>query len=214
MRPDPTGPHHELLFVANSRNIRRTIVDALADTTHDLAIYGQKWTPELVDPRFVRGEHVSSHELARYYSSADIVLNDHWQDMRAEGFISNRIYDALAAGAFVISDRIDEIEAEFDGAVPTFADPADLEALIERYLADPRSAADWPSTAGGWSSSATRSASGPTSSWRRCRPLLADRPARVMEDDLTTSQRGRRPLSGRRRAAASDENGNCGRSDR
>ena len=45
MRPDPTGPHHELLFVANSRNIRRTIVDNLADTTHDLAIYGQKLDP-------------------------------------------------------------------------------------------------------------------------------------------------------------------------
>ncbi len=137
MRPDPSGPHHELLFVANSRNIRRTIVDDLADTSHDLAIYGQKWTPELVDPRFVRGDGVPADELARYYSSADIVLNDHWQDMRTEGFISNRIYDALAAEAFVISDHLDEIAPEFDGAVPTFADRAGLEALIDRYLADP-----------------------------------------------------------------------------
>jgi Glycosyl transferases group 1 len=137
LAPDPTGPHHELLFVANSRNVRRTIVDHLADTHHDLAVYGQKWTPDLVDPRFVRGELVPGGDLARYYSSADIVLNDHWQDMRAEGFISNRIYDALACGAFVISDHLDEIEDEFDGAVPTFRDKAGLEALIERYLDDP-----------------------------------------------------------------------------
>ena len=42
--------------------------------------------------------------LNRYYSSAKIVLNDHWPDMRAHGFLSNRLYDALACGAFVISD--------------------------------------------------------------------------------------------------------------
>jgi hypothetical protein len=137
MSPDRSGPHHELLFVANSRNVRRTIVDYLADTGHDLAIYGKSWTSALVDPRFVRGERVPPRELARYYSSADIVLNDHWQDMRAEGFISNRIYDALACGAFVISDHVDEIADEFDGAVPTFRDKEELDALIERYLADP-----------------------------------------------------------------------------
>ena len=139
--------------------------------------------PRAGRPRFVRGEHVSSHELARYYSTADIVLNDHWQDMRSEGFISNRIYDALAAGAFVISDRIDEIEAAFDGAVPMFADPADLEALIERYLADPperRRLADHG-----------RQVVLERHTFRQrvdviaatLRPMLADRPARVVEDD-------------------------------
>ena len=65
------------------------------------------------------------------------MLNDHWDDMRAEGFISNRLYDALACGAFVISDHIDGIEAEFDDAVVTYESPAELEALIDRYLADP-----------------------------------------------------------------------------
>ena len=78
------------------------------------------WTPDLVDPRFVEGRGVANTELARYYSAADIVLNDHWNDMRFEGFISNRLYDALACGAFVISDEIDGIAAEFDGAVPTY----------------------------------------------------------------------------------------------
>jgi O-antigen biosynthesis protein len=136
-RPDPTGPHHELLLVANSRRVRRRIVDALAGTAHDLAVYGAAWTPDLIDPRFVRGEHIPNSTLARYYSSADIVLNDHWDDMRAQGFISNRIYDALAAGGFVISDEVDGIDAEFGGAVPVFHDRQELEALVERYLPDP-----------------------------------------------------------------------------
>ena len=136
-RPEPGGPHHELLFVANSRRVHRRIVDDLAGTTRDLAIYGREWTPQLVDQRFVKGENVPNTELARYYSAADIVLNDHWDDMRFEGFLSNRLYDALACGAFVISDRVDGIEAEFDGAVQTYDTRAELEQLIDRYLDDP-----------------------------------------------------------------------------
>ena len=190
MRPDPSGPHHELLFVANSRNIRRTIVDDLAGTSHDLAIYGQKWTPELVDPRFVRGDGVPAGELARYYSSADIVLNDHWQDMRTEGFISNRIYDALAAEAFVISDHLDEIAPEFDGAVPTFADRAGLEALIDRYLADPPERRRLAERG--------RRTVLERHTFRQrvdvivatLQPLLAERPSRIVEDGSVTRPSG------------------------
>jgi GT2 family glycosyltransferase/glycosyltransferase involved in cell wall biosynthesis len=136
-RPAPGGPHHELLFVANSRKVHRRIVDDLAGTSHDLAIYGANWTPALAEQRFVKGDGVPNAELARYYSAADIVLNDHWNDMLAEGFISNRLYDALASGAFVISDHISGIETEFDGAVPTYQTPDELESLIDRYLHDP-----------------------------------------------------------------------------
>ena len=136
-RPLPGGPHHELLFVASSRKVRRRIVDDLAGTTHDLAIFGRDWTPDLIDQRFVKGEVVPNTELARYYGAADIVLNDHWDDMRIEGFISNRLYDALACGAFVISDSVHGIDAEFDGAVPTYRSRPDLEPLISRYLNDP-----------------------------------------------------------------------------
>jgi spore maturation protein CgeB len=136
-KPDSTGPQHELLFVANSRKVKRRITEDLADTTHDLAIYGRGWTPELVDQRFVRGEGIPNTDLARYYGSATIVLNDHWEDMAAEGFISNRLYDALACGAFVISDHVDGIEEEFEGAVATYRRREELEPLIERYLADP-----------------------------------------------------------------------------
>jgi spore maturation protein CgeB len=136
-RPDPSGPRHELLFVANSRHVRRRIVDDLNGTTHDLAVYGRGWTPELIDPRFVKAEGIPNEDLRCYYSSAAIVLNDHWDDMRAEGFLSNRLYDALACGAFVISDDVEGIEAEFDGAIEVYRVRDELEPLIARYLADP-----------------------------------------------------------------------------
>ena len=63
-RPDPSGPRHELLFVANSRHVRRRIVDDLAGTSHDLAVYGARWTPELIDPRFVKAEGIPNEDLA------------------------------------------------------------------------------------------------------------------------------------------------------
>jgi spore maturation protein CgeB len=135
--PDPTGPAHELLFVGNSRGVRRPIIDDLAGTSFDLAVYGGDWTPGLLDPKYFRGEWISNDELARYYSSASIVLNDHWQDMRDEGFISNRIYDALASGAFVVSDDVPGLDEEFDRGVVTYRRRDELIATIDRYLVDP-----------------------------------------------------------------------------
>ena len=135
--PDATGPHHELLFVANSRKTRRRIVDDLAGTTHDLAVYGANWSSNLIDPRHVRGEHIPNDQLHRFYSAADIVLNDHWTDMRDEGFFSNRLYDALACAAFVISDDVPGIAEEFDRGVVTYRSADHLRDLIERFLADP-----------------------------------------------------------------------------
>jgi hypothetical protein len=136
-RPEPGGPRLELLYVANSRGVRRRIVADLAGTGHDLAVYGRRWTPDLLDPRFLRGEGIANADLGRFYGSAAIVLNDHWDDMRDEGFISNRLYDVLASGGFVISDHVTGIAEEFDGAVPTYRLRDELEPLLSRYLADP-----------------------------------------------------------------------------
>jgi GT2 family glycosyltransferase len=136
-RPGLPGPAHELLFVGNSRGARRPILDDLVGTPHDLAVYGRGWDPELLDPACWRGDHVANEALAGYYGSAAIVLNDHWRESADNGFINNRIYDALAAGAFVVSDRVDGIEAEFDGGVVTYRDAPDLIRLVDAWLADP-----------------------------------------------------------------------------
>jgi glycosyltransferase involved in cell wall biosynthesis len=135
--PDPSGPHHELLFVGNSRDQRRPVLDALAGTQRDLAIYGGKWREDLVDMRHVRGDWIPNEELRRYYSSADIVLADHWEDMRDEGFVANRVFDALACAAFVVSDAVVGIDEIFGDAVATYQEPDQLPDMVERLLADP-----------------------------------------------------------------------------
>ena len=75
--------------------------------------------------------------MRRAYASAAVVLNDHWDDMRELGIVSNRIFDALACGAVVISDHLPELEQRFGDAVATYRTPEDLHATVERLLADP-----------------------------------------------------------------------------
>lgn len=136
-RPEGGGPRHDLLFVGSSRDVRRAIIEDLGTTHHELAVYGRGWRPDLLDPRHLRGEWISNDELHRYYAAAGIVLNDAHADMSAEGFIPNRVYDALASGAFVISESIPGLEEAFDGNVPTYRDGDELRAMVDHYLAAP-----------------------------------------------------------------------------
>lgn len=135
--PDPaTEYEHELAFVGNSRSVRRRILEDLLPTDYDLAVWGADWDG-IIDPRHVVGDHVPNTELRKVYSSAAIVLNDHWDDMRERGFLSNRIYDALACGAVVLSDDMPEIAERFGDAVVTYRTREELARHVERLLASP-----------------------------------------------------------------------------
>ena len=83
------------------------------------AIYGSGWE-EFVDPSLVVAPYVANEDLPIVYASAGVVLNDHWATMRADGFVSNRIFDVLACGTPVISDHLPEIAELFGDAVPTY----------------------------------------------------------------------------------------------
>jgi glycosyltransferase involved in cell wall biosynthesis len=136
--PDPTpGRAHELVFVGNSRGVRRKILDDLLPTEHDLAVWGAGWQ-ETDAGRHLQAEHVPVDELRTIYSSASVVLCDHWPDMRAHGFRSNRLYDALACGALVVSDDVAGLNGSLGEAVLTYEQPGELRGLIDRLLADPR----------------------------------------------------------------------------
>ncbi|WP_455645354.1 glycosyltransferase family protein [Methanosphaera sp.] len=123
---------HQLLFVGNSREIYRKILKDLLPTDYDLAVYGADWE-NIIDTSYIKGEHIHNKELHKAYSSCDILLNDHWDDMREKGFISNRIFDAIACGACIISDDID-IDGLFDNQVKTYKTPQELDELIRENI--------------------------------------------------------------------------------
>jgi glycosyltransferase involved in cell wall biosynthesis len=135
--PEADPAHErELVFVGNSRKVMRRVLADLLPTERELAVWGADWDG-LIDPRHVVGTYLPNEGVRRAYSSAGIVLNDHWDDMREHGFASNRLYDAVACGAVVLSDRIDGLEERFGGAVVTYETAAELHALVERFLANP-----------------------------------------------------------------------------
>jgi spore maturation protein CgeB len=74
------------------------------------------------------------------YSSAGVLLNDHWDPMRAWGFVSNRLFDALACGTPIVSDHLPEVEALFGDAIRTYEHPDDLARAVAEILEDPAKA--------------------------------------------------------------------------
>ena len=124
---------YDLLFVGNSRKVFRKIIKDLLPTNYDLAVFGKDWE-QFIDPKYIKGEHIPNSELRKAYSSCKILLNDHWEDMREKGFISNRLFDGFACGAFIISDKVEGGEEVFGDGLVTYKDGDELKSLIEYYL--------------------------------------------------------------------------------
>jgi O-antigen biosynthesis protein len=120
----------DVVFVGQARRTepRRIVMDAL-DAGLFVTIWGPRWLDH-VDAKYVRGSYLPNERVASLYRHAGVVLNDHWGDMAAAGFISNRVFDAVATGARVISDRVEGIEELFGGSVQVYEDSADLARLV------------------------------------------------------------------------------------
>ena len=123
----------DLLFVGNSRKVFRKILKDLLPTDYNLSVYGADWD-EFIDQKYIKGTYIPNQDLNKAYSSCKILLNDHWDDMRGSGFISNRIFDAIACGALVISDSVEGLEKLFPERVFTYESKEELDNLIKENL--------------------------------------------------------------------------------
>jgi len=134
------GPHDPevastVLFIGNTRSIPRPAVLGAIEAGLDLTLIGDGWA-RYVDPRLVLRDSVPNAELARWYRSASVVLNDHWDEMRRWGLISNRVFDVLACGGCVVSDELPGLDELLDGTVPTFTTTEELAASVGALLSD------------------------------------------------------------------------------
>jgi spore maturation protein CgeB len=136
MYPDQDRSHTcDLLFLGNSRKVHRKIIRDLSFRSLNLHVWGRDWE-KLIDKKYVKGSYFPYERARVLYSSASIVLNDHWKDMAHYGFCNNRIFDALACRAFVISDRCHGLSGLFPGGLVTYQGKNDLQYKIVRYLND------------------------------------------------------------------------------
>lgn len=131
--PDP-GPHSEnVLFVGNSRKQLRTVVRDALEAGLPISVYGADWEG-LIPSHCIKGIHIPNDQLRHYYSSCKVLLNDHWPSMREGGFISNRLFDAGACGACVISDRVAGLSELLGDAVLTYDGVENMRQIVEECL--------------------------------------------------------------------------------
>ena len=133
--PDPEHTH-AVAVVAMTRHVFRPSVAFALATGLRPAIYGNGWR-EFVDPALIVAEFIPNDELANVYSSIGVLLNDHWDTMRAWGIVSNRLFDALACGTPIVSDYLPELSELFGDSVSTYRDAEELRAAVDMNLEDP-----------------------------------------------------------------------------
>ena len=137
--PGPADPElvADALFVGKTRHVFRPVVRDALEAGLDVTVWGSGWE-RFIAPEHVRGEFLDNARLPAAYRSARVVLNDHWDDMAREGFVSNRVFDAVAAGAVVVSDEVAGLHDLFGPAVRTYRDARDLRGIVDELrLADP-----------------------------------------------------------------------------
>lgn len=124
-----------LLFVGSTWYERESVKYAV-EFGYDIDVYGLNWKNKIPD-KYIKGKFISNEKLNKYYSSAKIVLSDHAEDLENIGLVINRLYDASAVGAFVISEYSPYIEEIFGDSIPMFRDKEEFKRLVDFYLNNP-----------------------------------------------------------------------------
>jgi O-antigen biosynthesis protein len=138
--PGEDAERNGVVFVGNSRLIMRPVIQAALSSDVRVDLYGDGWRG-LVDEQLVKASVVPNELVGNIYRSAEIVLNDHWDDMRRWGFVSNRLFDAVACGATVVSDDVDGLSELFGATVRTFTDAETFRQAVDALHAAPPSRA-------------------------------------------------------------------------
>lgn len=124
----PVGRGDRPVFVggATGGRVRPIVDDALAQDV-PLVVHGPQWAGKV--PEHAKGrDYIPNSELLQTYRDSGLVLADHWGDMARNGFLANRLFDAVAAGARVVSDPVDGLEI-FEGAVLAYHSVEELAEL-------------------------------------------------------------------------------------
>lgn len=136
------------LFVGSSRREYRTMVKWCVESEVPFDLYGGGWEG-ILPAEMLRAASIANQDLPACYGSHLILLNDHWDSMRDNGFLSNRLFDGSAVATPMITDPVAGLADVFGDSIATadtrerFADLVqDCLANPEPYLARARAARD------------------------------------------------------------------------
>jgi spore maturation protein CgeB len=140
--PAASNASHDVLFVG-SGDLRRILL--LEHIRDHVSVFGNRWSRNaalMSAPlrKRVQDRSVWGRELHQLFADAKIVLNITRSPFYgAETGINLRIFEALAAGVFLLTDDCDEIKELFTPGVEldTFHSSAELAEKVNWYLANP-----------------------------------------------------------------------------
>jgi hypothetical protein len=129
---------HAVGFIGGANPTRESFLLRLADAGLLSYIVGGPWRHPTLR-RLTLAAKVPHEQTARLYQQTRIVINvyrdrHHFNRQATPATAMNpRIYEALACGAMVVSERRAEIGQVFP-ALPQFDTPAELQAIVQRLL--------------------------------------------------------------------------------
>lgn len=129
-------PRRGFVFVGNTRAMRRPAVLWAVEYGLPVRIWGRGWDRWRHAGQRVVADYYPNERLGELYWGSRATLNDHWDDMKAHGFINNRVLDALACELPVVSDWHEELVGHFPDEVAYFGDRREFAECMERLLLD------------------------------------------------------------------------------
>lgn len=136
--PLPPPEEREAIFVGSTHDgrHRRLVEDAVASGIQ-LAVYGAGWEGVVPDRQW-KADYVRNEDLPELYRHHGLVLADHWPDMARQGFVANRVFDAVAAGARVLCDEVAGVEELFGpDRLRVCRSPEDIRTAVLSWPPDP-----------------------------------------------------------------------------
>jgi hypothetical protein len=108
----PDAPAYDVLFQGNCYSPARAALgkelQALRDSGYSVGIYGRGWAQHGIE---VQGDSNYNYPLMwALNANARVVISDN-QFPQMAGFVSNRLINALAAGALVLQQEVKSLEA-------------------------------------------------------------------------------------------------------
>lgn len=129
------GRTTRLTFVGSRHPGRDRPAIAAAAAARGFQVHGAGWEGLLPD-RVIASRGVDNRHLVDVYRRARIVLAEHWSQMAEQGFVQNRVFDAVASGAPVLADAVEGLDEIFGETVRTYRDVDDLPRALSALEQD------------------------------------------------------------------------------